>query len=143
MEATDFALGAGRMGMDIISMILHMIIEMPILIGPIVQDVVESAPRPLVALSYKWRKLLNWALIARLPKVHLLRLQRHDVKNVYCSFKRALSSATDLYRLRDLEILCVLCTIACFFATKLTGLNKCQFNFFPELRTYLKSFFVH
>ena len=102
MEATDLALGAGRMaGIDIISMIMHMIIEMPILIGPIVQDVVESAPRPLVALSYKWRKLLNWALIARLPKVHL-RLQRHDVKNVYCSFKRALSSATDLYRLKDL-----------------------------------------
>ena len=100
MVATDLALGAGRMGMDIISMILHMIIEMPILIGPIVQDV-ESAPRPLMALSYKWRKLLNWALIARLPKVHL-RLQRHDVKNVYCSFKRALSSATDLYRLKDL-----------------------------------------
>ena len=43
MEATDLALGAGRMGMDIISMIMHMIIEMPILIGPIVQDV-ESAP---------------------------------------------------------------------------------------------------
>ena len=101
MVATDLALGAGRMGMDIISMILHMIIEMPILIGPIVQDV-ESAPRPLVALSYKWRKLLNWALIARLPKVHLLRLQRHNVKNVYCAFKRALSSATDLCRLRDL-----------------------------------------
>ena len=43
MEATDLALGAGRMGKHIISMILHMIIEMPILIGPIVQDV-ESAP---------------------------------------------------------------------------------------------------